>query len=131
MNSDWSNYKSAPQFSTPLCFATASKARYLPQRSRTSRLLSPAKVKFNDFSRVHTEKAPRGLLLSIFFRDFVPLHLRPEGLYVIGQSRVGSPNHLHFSPLYRQGSAEYFLGVESRMSIFLGYWSQMLYFLGY
>ena len=73
--------------------------------------------------------------MSIFFHDFVPLLLRPEGLYVIGQSRVGSPNHLHFSPLIivftNRDQQSIFLGFESRMSIFLGYWSQMLYFLGY
>ena len=91
MNSDWSNYKSAPQFSTLLCFTTASKVRYLSQRSRTSRLLSPAKVNFTglmflveSMQRNHPEGC---CMVSMFFHDFVSLFLGPEGLYVIGQSR--------------------------------------------
>ena len=32
--------------------------------------------------------------------------------------------------IYRQGSAEYFLGFEFWESVFFGYWSQLLYFLG-
>ena len=52
-------------------------------------------------------------------------HVPPAGSFEVYSSPRGWTWYI-----YKQESAEYFLGFESRMSVFFGYWSHMLYFLG-